>query len=89
MNNCINCGAPLGGDTCQYCGTRYTENGFVCDMQKGDCTGTIKFCSKTYQVYLGRAEGNLVCGGNTGRDITGRMRLDNPIIKRKFTLIEI
>lgn len=25
MNNCINCGAPLDGDTCQYCGTDYGD----------------------------------------------------------------
>ena len=25
MNNCINCGAPLDGDTCQYCGTVYRD----------------------------------------------------------------
>lgn len=89
MTNCINCGAPLDGDTCQYCGTRYTENGFVCDMEKDDCTGTIRFDGKTYQVYLGHVEGNMVCGGRTGRDASGRMHIDKPRIKRKFTLIEM
>lgn len=25
MNNCINCGAPLDGDACEYCGTVYRD----------------------------------------------------------------
>lgn len=89
MNNCINCGAPLHGSKCQYCGTEYGNNGFVCNFDRNDFTGTIRFDGKEYQVYLGKVEGNMVCCGNSGRDITGRMRLDNPIIKRKFTLIEM
>lgn len=25
MNNCINCGAPLHGSKCEYCGTVYRD----------------------------------------------------------------
>lgn len=26
MTNCINCGAPLHGNKCEYCGTEYGNN---------------------------------------------------------------
>ena len=25
MNNCINCGAPINGNKCEYCGTVYRD----------------------------------------------------------------
>lgn len=27
MTNCKNCGAPLHGTKCEYCGTEYSEDG--------------------------------------------------------------
>lgn len=88
MNNCINCGAPINGNKCEYCGTEYRNSGFYCEFDDNDCTGTLRFDGKEYQVYLGRVDGNLISMGG-GRDITGKMQLVNPIIKRKFTLIEM
>lgn len=26
MTNCVNCGAPLHGNICEYCGTEYGQN---------------------------------------------------------------
>lgn len=26
MTNCVNCGAPLRGNICKYCGTEYGQN---------------------------------------------------------------
>lgn len=26
MTNCVNCGAPLHGNICEYCGTEYGHN---------------------------------------------------------------
>ena len=26
LTNCVNCGAPLHGSKCEYCGTEYPEN---------------------------------------------------------------
>ena len=29
MTNCLNCGAPITGDVCEYCGTRYGVTVYV------------------------------------------------------------
>lgn len=87
-NNCINCGAPLHSSKCQYCGTEYGDNGFVCSFDRNKCTGTIRFDGKEYQVYLGRVDGNVI-HMDAGRDAEGRMHIDKAIVKRKFTLIEV
>lgn len=31
MTNCLNCGAPITGDVCEYCGTRH-DTGFTVRM---------------------------------------------------------
>ena len=89
LTNCVNCGAVLHGRKCEYCGTEYGRSGFVCNLGVNECTGTIRFDGKEYQVYLGNVEGHLLCGGNSGRDMTGKLHIENPRIKRTFTLIEI
>lgn len=89
MTNCINCGASLNGNRCEYCGTEYGHGCFVCDMSNENYTGTVRFDGKDYQVYLGHVEGHVICGGKTGRDITGKMHIEKPQIKRTFTLIEV
>ena len=88
MTNCINCGAPLHGDKCAYCGTEYRNGAFVCDLGKNDFTGKLIVDGKDYSVYLGHVEGNLVSLGG-GRDERGIFRRGNTVMKRKFTLIEI
>lgn len=50
MTNCVNCGAPLHGSVCEYCGTEYNLNPADKDSVKDsyedvdvwiDCNGVI------------------------------------------------
>lgn len=50
MTNCVNCGAPLHGNVCEYCGTEYGLNHGEMDSDKKiheevfvwtDCNGII------------------------------------------------
>ena len=87
MTNCVNCGAPITGHKCQYCGTEYNGNGVAANFSESDYTGVLTIGGKEYQVYLGCMEANLLCGANTGRDMHGRLHRGE--IKHKFTLIEL
>ena len=89
MTNCVNCGAPLSGSKCTYCGTEYNDRGVVCTLSEEDCTGTLCVGGKEYQGYLGNMEGHLIAGPNTGRDLSGRLHIDRGKLKHKFTLIEL
>lgn len=37
MTNCVNCGAILHGDKCEYCGTEYNDLKKECDKQNDVC----------------------------------------------------
>lgn len=89
MTTCINCGAPLKGNKCQYCGTEYNNDAVVCNLSENDYTGILNVGGKEYQVYLGHMEGHIICGPNSGRDMYGRIHRDNPTMKHTFSLIEI
>lgn len=47
MTNCVNCGAPLHGNICEYCGTEYGQKHADIDSHKEDvdvwtdCNGVI------------------------------------------------
>lgn len=41
MTNCVNCGAILHGDKCEYCGTEYKNNGISASFNTDDYTGTM------------------------------------------------
>ena len=75
---CINCGAPLYGRVCEYCGTDYSEIGsFQACFESDDAFGTLKIGSREYTCYIGSmSTADIVFKGL-------------PIAKkRKFTLIE-
>lgn len=86
--NCLNCGAPLTGSKCQYCGTEYKGNGVVADFGKGDWTGTLSVGGNKYSVYIGHIDTEML-DMDCGRTLDGTFVRGNPIIKHKFTLIEM
>lgn len=89
MTNCVNCGAVLHGSRCEYCGTVYSDNSISASFEEEDWIGTLSAGGKTYRVYIGEMEASVVCGPLTRRLPNGRLHRDNPVIKRKFTLIEV
>lgn len=89
LRNCINCGAPLRGPVCEYCGTMYEkENKFSGKFFEYSMQGEIEFNGQKIPVYITEIECNYVdgCGG---RDLSGRLirGMTRPI--RKFTMVEI
>lgn len=86
LTNCVNCGAPLHGSKCEYCGTEYNGNNITADFSKDSVFGTLTISGVTYRVYLSETEINNSI--ESGRGIDGK--LIKPIMHRthKFTLIE-
>ena len=89
IKNCINCGAPLHGRKCEYCGTEYTENGGVfAAFPEGEVCGTLSVGDVTYRCYIGSMEAHTICM-DAQRDIYGNLHIDRGCLKHKFTLIEM
>ena len=88
MKNCINCGAPLTGNKCTYCGTMYNDSGVVAAFDENEYTGTLTIAGNEYKVYLGRMEAFPIFG-IAGRDEKGRFQTTNGRLVHKFTLIEM
>lgn len=83
---CINCGAPLTGNKCEYCGTEYGDQGFNGDLDA--YSGEITVNGQTFRCYIGRIEIFPVCSAGSGRTADGAL-IANPVAtKRKLTLIE-
>jgi len=89
MTNCVNCGAVLHGNKCEYCGTEYNGTGITADFSEEDCTGVLSFGGKEYDVYIGHMEAQYVCGANIGRTPDGKLHIVHGQLKHKFTLIEV
>ena len=87
--NCINCGAVLHGNQCEYCGTEYTGETINAKFNENDYTGTIQIGNETFQGYIGNMEINTIATGCSGRGIDGKLKLGKMIKKRKLTVIEI
>lgn len=87
MTNCVNCGAVLKGNVCEYCGTRYTDNKLTVDIENG-FTGKLRIADKVYEVYLADVDAKPIIGGPY-RDAYGKVHCVQPIFKHKFQLIEI
>lgn len=86
LTNCINCGAPLDGRSCPYCGTRHDStvsiSGEVSDITS---EGILNLGGRDFRVYLSRVD--VQCQDpDVGRDLTGRIVRDRLI--RTFTLVE-
>ena len=83
---CINCGAPIHGNVCEYCGTEYRQNGFTGDF--GAYDGVITVNGQTFRCYIGEINIFNVCSTCTGRTKNGDLKRDVMAKKRKITLIE-
>ena len=88
LTNCVNCGAPLHGNKCDYCGTEYNSDGVYAAFERGEATGTLSIGGVEYHVYLGSMEAHTVCSG-AYRDWSGQLHIDRPAMKHKFSLIEL
>ena len=89
MTNCINCGAVLRGNKCEYCGTEYLADGIHASFGEKDWQGTLTVGGNTYEVYIGNMECKVIDGPLSGRMMDGRYYRDKPVQKHKFTLIEL
>ena len=88
MTNCVNCGAVLKGDVCEYCGTSYTDKKLTVDIGTNEFTGELKVGDKVYNVYLGNVEAVPLIG-ESYRDVNGYLHGGKAILKHKFQLIEV
>lgn len=88
LTNCVNCGAPLRGNRCGYCGTEYTGSDVYASFEPSEATGVLSVGGVEYHVYLGSMEAHTLCEG-AHRDSTGRLQMERPVMKRKFSLIEL
>lgn len=90
LTNCINCGAPLHGRKCAYCGTEYNENGHIeANFDASDGIGIVNLMGKQYTCYVSKMEALGIDGPNAGRDMSGRLIRDPICYKHKFTLVEV
>ena len=90
MKNCINCGAPLHGRKCEYCGTEYTENGNIqAEFDAKDGIGVVNLMGQKYTCYVSKMEANCIDLEQAGRDMSGRLIRGKTIYKHKFTLVEV
>ena len=90
IKNCINCGAPLHGRKCDYCGTEYNENGNIqANFDASDGIGIVNLMGKQYTCYVASMEAYGIDSPNSGRDMSGLMIRDTICYKHKFTLVEV
>lgn len=83
---CINCGAPLHGTKCEYCGTEYGNEGFTGNF--APYIGEITVNGEVFRCYISDIEATPVYSYNTGRDAAGNLIGEQIATKRKITLIE-
>ena len=88
---CINCGAPLHSNICDYCGTEYKLDEENNHLQKGkqinDFIYELDIQGKPYRFYVGDVQTSTIA--DTIRDYSGKSKSIVHCVKRKLTLIEI
>ena len=99
LTNCINCGAPLIGSVCTYCGTDYAHllehTNTACKtpiyleaaFDENTSRGILKFLNHEYAVYIAEVQTHQI--GDTYRDVTGKLLMSPLPPKHTFTLVEI
>ena len=88
LKNCINCGAPLHGRKCDYCGTEYSDDGGICAIfGDNDMTGEVIIGEKRYHCYLSCVDIQYV-GGEAARSIDGTLHRYPGRQRHTFTLVE-
>lgn len=88
MTNCINCGAILRGNKCEYCGTEYDNAAIVANFNSNDYIGTLRIGNEETKVYIGNVESHMIYT-EPYADCNGRLHRERRKMKRKFTLIEM
>lgn len=88
MTNCINCGAILHGDKCEYCGTEYNQRGIEATFNTDDFMGVMNVNGEDINVYIAKMEARFI-GGDSGRNANGKLFQNNPRSKRIFTVVEM
>lgn len=87
--NCINCGAVLHGNQCEYCGTEYTGETITAKFNENSHTITFQMGNETFRGYISRMEAaTVIPGKNCYRDSDGKLH-GIMMTKRKLTVIEI
>lgn len=92
MTNCQNCGSPISGIKCEYCGTTFFD---LVDISTGkNCIVRLRHGNEiiTGEMYVGNinAEVNPVYA-DICRDSTGRLRkgASTPIVKMNISFISL
>ena len=94
LTSCVNCGAPLRGKKCEYCGTSYEKEGkfsgsLLSNPIDWNATGIFELDGVQYTCCLDDIEVHEIGSQYVGRDILGNCYRDKPIYKHKFTLVEV
>lgn len=87
MANCINCGAIIHGDKCEYCGTEYKHDGITANFNKNDLTGTMKINGEEIKVYISHVDISTVDLGQW-MDVYGMLHTGEVKKIRTFTVVE-
>lgn len=88
---CVNCGADVVNNVCEYCGTHYdNDNGgsFSVKFRDPDSKGTLRIGDKEYKVYIDEVKGEMASGSTPCRDIAGRIIMIPNRMMHTFVLKE-
>lgn len=89
---CTSCGAPLGGNKCEYCceycGHPQNKAGFTAFFEQDRAVGTLTIGGDEYKVYLAEMEAQEVLGAPDG-DWDGTWKKPRLGIRRRFVLEEM
>lgn len=94
MTNCPNCGSPISGIKCEYCGTAFLD---LVDISKGEkCIVCLRHGGNiiTGEMYVGDINVDVGYGDPVlGRDWTGRLHyrkeVPPPTVKMKINFISV
>ena len=92
MTNCPNCGSPISGIKCEYCGTTFFD---LVDISAGkNCIVRLRHGDEiiTGKMYVGNINAEVNYADTViGRDSTGRLRREapTPIVKMNINFISI
>ena len=88
MTNCVNCGAILHGNKCEYCGTEYVGNKIGLNFNENELHGVLTIQDKQYDVYLASMDATPIFN-DAIRGIDGKLHLEKSTLKHTFKLVEM